>query len=104
MIELLLDLILTHDLLGKAVVHSEDMVDNLYGSNGETQNSLGKNFVRLGTVGRLERLVSSEKYRSNHLSYTKDFGMLNHKKDMFTYLLTFFVDRPIGSIHGYQAC
>lgn len=104
MIELLLDLILTHDLLGKAVVHSEDMVDNLYGSNGETQNSLGKNFVRLGTVSRLEWLVSREKYRSNHLSDTKDFGMLNHKKDMFTYFLTFFVDRPIESIHGYQAC
>ena len=42
MIELLLDLKVTHDLLREAVIHPVDVIDDLYRGNGKTENRLGK--------------------------------------------------------------
>ncbi len=49
-IKLLLNLILTHDLLCESIVHAEHMIYNLYGGNGEAQNGLREDLVRLSTM------------------------------------------------------
>lgn len=49
-IDLLLNLILTHNLLCESIVHAEYMIYNLYGGNGKAQNGLGKDLMRLSTM------------------------------------------------------
>jgi len=50
MIKLLLDLEITKDLLGEPIVHPEYMIDNFNASNSQTQNGLGKQLLKMGSL------------------------------------------------------
>lgn len=75
-VELLLDLKVTHDLLREAVIHSVDVINDLYRCYGKAKYCLRKQFPTLCTLRRFEGLVPCEQDCSDHLSNTEKFGIL----------------------------
>lgn len=87
--------------MAEAIIHSEDIVDDLNRGNGEADDGLRKHLliVVLGQLGGLERLVPSKEDGGNHLHNAEELGVLDNKEDMIANLLSLLIDRPSHSIH-----
>lgn len=93
-------------MLAEAIIHTEDVVDDLDRGYGETDDSLREHllFVVLGKLRRLERLVPCKEDCGDHLHNTKELSVLYHKEDMIANLLSLLIDWPCHSIHRDEIC
>lgn len=104
-VELLLDLEVAQNLLGEAVVHAEDVIDDLEGGDGETQNCLRQDLLLadVRALRGLERLVSRQEDRGYHLDHSEELCVLDHEEDVLCYLIRLLIDGPVDRVHGDKA-